>query len=94
MYKEFAMQIRSDVADLQNSGGRGAGTITAGMFLKEFVGETKWAHIDIAGTSTTNVSIHQYIKNPYVPKEGATAVGVRLLYQYLADFANSDSKLS
>ncbi len=94
LYKEFAMQIKSDVADLQNSGGRGAGTITAGMFLKEFVGEAKWAHIDIAGTSTTNASIHQYIKNPYVPKEGATAVGVRLLYQFLADYAKSDSKLS
>ena len=92
LYKGYAMQIRSDVADLENSGGRGASTITAGMFLKEFTGDTKWAHIDIAGTATIDASIHLYVRNPYVPKEGATAVGVRLLYQFLSDFvANGHS---
>ncbi len=87
LYSEYAMQIRSDVADIENSGGRPAGTITAAMFLKEFVGDTKWAHIDIAGTATIDSSIHLYVRNPYVPKEGATAVGVRLLYQYLSDLS-------
>lgn len=87
LYKEYGMQIRSDVADLENSGGRAASSITAGIFLQEFVGDTKWAHIDIAGTSTIDASIHLYVKNPYVPKEGATAVGVRLLYQFLKDMS-------
>ncbi len=93
LYKGYAMQLKSDVADLENSGGRGASTITAGMFLKEFTGQTKWAHIDIAGTATIDASIHLYVRNPYVPKEGATAVGVRLLYQFLSDFANNGNKL-
>jgi len=87
LYSEYAMQIKSDVADIENSGGRPAGTITAAMFLKEFVGDTKWAHIDIAGTSTIDSSIHLYVRHPYVPKEGATAVGVRLLYQFLKDLS-------
>ena len=89
LYNEYAMQIKSDVADIENSGGRPAGTITAAMFLKEFTGKTKWAHIDIAGTATIDSSIHLYVRHPYVPKEGATAVGVRLLYQFLRDLSES-----
>lgn len=93
LYDGYAMQIRSHVADIENSGGRGASTITAGMFLKEFTGDAKWAHIDIAGTATIDSSIYPYVRNPYVPKEGATAVGVRMLYQFLSDFAENDYKL-
>ena len=48
-FDEYDEQIKSDIADMKNSGGRPAGTITAGMFLKRFVGDTSWAHIDIAG---------------------------------------------
>lgn len=87
LYKEYGMQIRSDVADLENSGGRPAGSITAGIFLQEFVEDTKWAHIDIAGTATIESSIHLYVRSPFVPKEGATGVGVRLLYQFLSDLS-------
>ncbi|MDQ7824061.1 MAG: leucyl aminopeptidase [Candidatus Eremiobacteraeota bacterium] len=87
LYKEFATQLRSDVADIENSGGRPASSITAAAFLKAFVGDTKWAHIDIAGTATIDAAITLYVRNPYVPKEGATAVGVRLLYQFLKDGA-------
>ncbi|MDE3088398.1 MAG: peptidase M17, partial [Chloroflexota bacterium] len=44
-------QIKSDWADIKNSGGRPAGSITAALFLSNFVGKTPWAHLDIAGTS-------------------------------------------
>lgn len=47
---EYAEQIKSDWADIKNSGGRPAGSITAAHFLKNFVGDTPWAHLDIAGS--------------------------------------------
>ena len=50
MDAEYAEQIKSDWADIKNSGGRPAGSITAAHFLKNFVGETPWAHLDIAGS--------------------------------------------
>jgi leucyl aminopeptidase len=50
MDEEYAEQIKSDWADIKNSGGRPAGSITAALFLKNFVGETPWAHLDIAGS--------------------------------------------
>ena len=46
---EYDEQIRSDVADIKNTGGRGAGSITAAKFLQRFAGDTPWAHLDIAG---------------------------------------------
>jgi leucyl aminopeptidase len=51
LWKEYREQLDSTVADLRNVGGRAAGTITAATFLKEFVGEFPWAHLDIAGTA-------------------------------------------
>lgn len=77
LWDTYQNQIESPVADLQNVGGRGAGTITAGLFLKAFVGDVPWVHLDIAGTSWYNDGRH-----PYVPK-GASGVGVRLLVYYL-----------
>lgn len=77
LYEEYAEQIKSDIADLKNTGGRPAGTITAGYFLKEFAGEFPWAHLDIAGTAWTAKP------RPYTPK-GATGVGVRLLLELLS----------
>lgn len=50
MDPEYAEQIKSDWADIKNSGGRPAGSITAALFLKNFVGDTAWAHLDIAGS--------------------------------------------
>src|SRR6185436_18918704 len=47
--KEYKDDIRSPIADVKNVGGAEAGTITAALFLEEFVGESKWAHLDIAG---------------------------------------------
>ena len=51
LWKEYREQLDSTVADLKNVGGRPAGAITAASFLKEFVGEVSWAHLDIAGTA-------------------------------------------
>jgi leucyl aminopeptidase len=72
--------MKSDIADLKNAGGRAAGTISAGWFLKEFAGANKWAHLDIAGTAWEEKG------RPYLPK-GATGVGVRLLVQYLRNLS-------
>jgi leucyl aminopeptidase len=83
LFDEYLSQIKSDVADLENSGGRPAGSITAAIFLKQFVGDVPWVHLDIAGTAW-NESVMTYVKNPYLPKEGATGIGTRLLY-YIAE---------
>jgi leucyl aminopeptidase len=82
MDDEYAKQIKSDIADVKNVGGRPAGTITAALFLKKFVKDIPWAHLDIAGTAWTKES------QPYCPK-GATGVGVRLLTQLARDWKKS-----
>jgi len=51
LWDEYKKQLASETADLMNVGGRPAGSITAACFLSEFVGETRWAHLDIAGTA-------------------------------------------
>ncbi len=79
MDDEYAEQIKSDIADVKNVGGRPAGTITAGLFLKKFAGDAPWAHLDIAGTAWINEN------RPYIPK-GATGIGVRLLTQLARDW--------
>ena len=68
--------IDSDVADMKNSGGRDAGAITAAKLLQRFVGDTPWAHLDIAGTAFTSKA------SSYQPK-GGTGFGVRLLTRWL-----------
>jgi leucyl aminopeptidase len=72
MFEEYKEQNKSDVADLKNSGGRNASSITAAQFLSEFAGDTPWVHLDIAGTSLTER------ERGYVVK-GATAVPTRTL---------------
>ena len=87
LYDEFRSQLVSDVADIESVGGRSAGTITAAMFLKEFIDEGQpWMHIDIAGTSMMEEEIARYVKNPYLPKEGGTGTGTRLLYHFVESF--------
>ena len=76
MYQEYESLIKSDVADVKNVGGRWAGAITAAMFLKKFVGTTRWVHLDIAGTAITEEAAD------YIPR-GGSGVGVRLLIDYL-----------
>jgi leucyl aminopeptidase len=51
LYEDYSSQMKSDIADLKNTGGRPAGTLTAAAFLKAFAGETPWVHLDIAGTA-------------------------------------------
>lgn len=76
IFDEFKKMIKGSEADLKNSGGREAGCITAGLFVGEFVGDTPWIHMDIAGTSLCN-------KAQGYKYKGATGEGVRTLY-YLA----------
>lgn len=72
LYPEYRSQLDSKVADLKNVGGRAAGAITGGWFLREFVGETAWVHIDIAGTSWSEKDEPHQI-------EGGTGAGTRTL---------------
>ena len=51
LFDEYREQLKSEIADFTNTGGRPAGSITAAMFLKEFTGGLPWAHLDIAGTA-------------------------------------------
>jgi leucyl aminopeptidase len=70
--KEYTKQIKSDIADIKNVGGRKAGTITAAAFLKEFADGVSWAHLDIAGTAWGDDA------KPYRSK-GPTGIAVRTL---------------
>ena len=72
LFDEYRDQLKSDIADFMNTGGRPAGSITAAMFLKEFTGGLPWAHIDIAGTAWLDEA------RPYLPK-GPSGVAVRTL---------------
>jgi leucyl aminopeptidase len=72
LFEEYGEQLRSEIADLVNSGGRPAGACTAAMFLKEFAGGLPWAHLDVAGTAWVDEP------KPFQPK-GATGIAVRTL---------------
>ena len=72
-YPEYRELIKGDFGDIKNSAGRGAGVITAGLFLEEFVNEVPWVHLDIAGTAYDTKG------RGYLPK-GATGIHVKTLY--------------
>src|SRR5437660_7812487 len=74
--KEYSNQIKSDIADIKNVGGKKAGTITAAAFLKEFSEETPWAHLDIAGTAWGDPATSFRSKGP-------TGVAVRTLIEFI-----------
>ena len=74
IYEEAREQLRSEIADMMNVGGRPGGAITAAAFLREFNGGLPWAHLDIAGTAWAET------KEPYQSK-GATGVAVRTLIE-------------
>jgi leucyl aminopeptidase len=76
-------EIKSEVADIKNSGGRNAGASTAAAFLAAFVGDTPWVHLDIAGTAWTTTAL-----GGYQPR-GATGVGVRMLLEVLRHWDGS-----
>lgn len=73
---EYKEQYKSDVADIKNTGGREAGTITGALIISEFVKEARWLHLDIAGTAWTNKEKH------YITK-GGTGVAVRTLATWI-----------
>jgi leucyl aminopeptidase len=82
MPEEYESKLDSPIADMQNiSSSRYGGAISAAMFLREFVGDVPWAHLDIAGPS--------YVERRYLPywNRGATGYGVRLLVSLLEDIA-------
>ncbi|HEX8423763.1 MAG TPA: leucyl aminopeptidase, partial [Pyrinomonadaceae bacterium] len=82
--KEYTRQIKSEIADIKNVGGRKAGTITAAAFLKEFADGISWAHLDIAGTAWGDDA------KPYRSK-GPTGVAVRTLLNLIERAARASS---
>lgn len=80
MWDEYFDMIKSEVADIKNIGGRPAGSITAAAFLANFVGDSPFAHLDIAGTA--------FAEKPAKPYNapGGTGVGVRLLAEFLRSY--------
>lgn len=77
LFDGYADNLKSDIADMKNTGSRYGGASAAGMFLKNFVKNNNWVHMDIAGTA--------YIEKPQYDtlKKGATGVGVRTLVNWL-----------
>jgi len=80
MHEEYKEQIKSDVADIKNVGGKYGGAITAAQFLAEFAGDTPWVHLDIAGTSLSEKERTYLVK-------GATGVPVRTLVNLVLSLA-------
>jgi len=76
LWDEYRDLVKSEIADVKNSGGRSAGSIAGGWFLKEFVEGFPWVHLDIAGTAYTEGDSPTQGKGP-------TAVGVRLFTEFL-----------
>jgi len=84
LWDEYDEQIKSDFADIKNTGGRSAGAITAAKFLEKFASGLRWAHLDIAGTSWVEAAPHSP-KKEYLPR-GASGFGVRLLVRLLREW--------
>lgn len=76
---EYTKQLKSEIADLKNVGKKDGGTITAAAFLKEFVGEIPWAHLDIAGTAW------DFTEKSYIPK-GPSGIAVRTLFDFIRNW--------
>ena len=76
LWDEYRDLMKSDIADVKNAGGRPAGSISAGWFLREFVDGFPWAHLDIAGTAYTE-------REDAIRVKGPTGVGVRLFSEFV-----------
>lgn len=81
LWDEYRELLKSEVADIKNAGGKPAATISAAIFLREFVGSFPWAHLDIAGTAWAEKA------GPYQPV-GPTGIGVRLFTEWIRGRAN------
>ena len=76
LWDEYRELMKSDIADVKNAGGRPAGSISAGWFLREFVDGYPWAHLDIAGTAYTD-------RDEPIRVKGPTGIGVRLFSEFV-----------
>ncbi len=76
---EYREMIKSDIADIKNTGGRWGGAVTAAMFLKEFVGDTPWMHLDIAGVAWMEEA------KPWIAK-GPSGIAVRSIVEFARNF--------
>ena len=72
MFEEYREQLKSNIADIKNIGNRYGGAITAAKFLADFIKDTPWVHLDIAGTADSDKESGYLVK-------GATGVPVRTL---------------
>jgi leucyl aminopeptidase len=80
LFEEYKEQLKSSNADMKNIGGRPAGAITAAAFLSNFVEDTPWVHLDIAGTAWTQEGTKEKSYNP----KGATGFGIRTIVKYIS----------
>lgn len=78
IYPEYERLIESDIADVKNVGGKYAGSITAGLFVRRFAEQTPWMHLDIAGTAWVDQPVFEY------QSKGASGAGVTTLYYLCA----------
>jgi leucyl aminopeptidase len=76
IYDDYFEQIKSEVADLANTGGKLAGSITAALFLSKFAENYNWAHLDIAGTAMGK-------RNKTYSSPGSNGAAVRLITQFI-----------
>ena len=82
MFDIYKKNLKSSYADMQNTGVRWGGSTNAAKFLEEFVDDTKWVHLDIAGTAWASGA------NPYYSQKGATGQVFRTVYSYIKDSKN------
>ena len=80
LFPEYGEAIKSQTADVKNSGGKGGGIGASAVFLQRFTSYPAWAHIDMAGLAFDAKD------NPYVPGKGATGFGVRLLTEFVRNW--------
>lgn len=76
-YEEHEKMIESRIADIRNMSTVGCGTITAGLFIREFAEKRPWMHLDIAGTAWVNEPLFAF------QSAGATGAGVSSIYEFL-----------
>ena len=85
LWDDYRDLIKSDIADMKNSGGRPAGSISAGWFLREYTADYKWAHIDIAGTAYTDREDATGVRGP-------TGVCMRLFTEFVLGRAGANGE--
>lgn len=79
IYEEYERQIDSEIADVKNTGGKFAGTITAGLFIRRFAEQTPWMHLDIAGSAWVDPPVFEY------QSKGASGAGLTTMYYLCAE---------